>query len=158
MPQQQPVQASRLKPVIADMMKDEKYGTAAQIMALPLPKLVALLNDPRASVYAKARACQRLAVIGDRTAVPALGSLLTDPQLSHYARIALEPNPDQSAGEALRNALGEVQGRLLVGVVNSIGIRRDREAITALETLRHHSDAGVSRAAGAALARIRPQL
>src|SRR5690349_7113621 len=84
------MQASRQKPVAAQMMKDEKYGGAAQIMALPVSKLVAVLEDPGASVYAKAKACQRLAVVGDKTAVPALAALLPNPQLSHYARIALE--------------------------------------------------------------------
>ena len=97
MAQQQPVHASRQKPVAAQMMKDEKYGTAAQIMALPPAKLVALLQDSGASVYAKAKACQRLAVVGDRTAVPALAALLTDAHLSHYARFALEPIPDRAA-------------------------------------------------------------
>ena len=147
-----------MKPVVAEMMKDDKYGTAAQIMMLPLPKLVELLSDPGASAYAKAKACQRLAVIGDRSAVPAIAPLLADPQLSHYARFALEPMPDPSASEALRNALAKVQGKLLAGVVTSIGNRRDREAIGALESLRHHADPDVARAASVALAHIRPQL
>jgi len=155
---QQPVQASRQKPVAAEMMKDDKYGSAAQIMALPLPKLVAVLQDPNASVYAKAKACQRLAVVGDKSTVPALASLLPHAQLSHYARIALEPMPDRSADEALRTSLGKVQGKLLVGVISSIGKRRDRNAITAIEKLRHESDGDVAGAADAALARIRPPL
>jgi HEAT repeat protein len=154
----QPVQPSRQKPVIEQMMKDDKYGSAVQIMALPLPKLVAVLQDPNASVYAKAKACQRLGVIGDRTAVPSLAALLPEPQLSHYARIALEPMPDRSADEALRTSLGKVQGKLLVGVISSIGKRRDRNAIAAIEKLRHESDGDVARAADAALARIRPPL
>ena len=158
MAQQQPVQASRQKPVQAQMMTDDKYGSASQIMARPLPQLVSLLQDSGASVYAKAKACQRLAVIGDRTAVPALAPLLADPQLSHYARTALEPLPDRAADEALRAALGKVQGALLVGIVTSIGKRRDREAIAALEKLRHDPDTAVARAADGALARIRPPL
>jgi HEAT repeat protein len=155
---QQPVQASRQKPVAEQMMKDEKFGTAAQIMALPLPKLVAVLQDPGASVYAKAKACQRLAVIGDKTAVPALAALLPDAQLSHYARTALEPMPDREADEALRAALSKVQGNLLVGVIASIGNRRDTKAAAALEKLRHDANNEVGRAADGALARIRPPL
>jgi HEAT repeat protein len=158
MAQQQPTPAFRQKPVAEQMMKDEKYGGAAQIMALPAPKLVGVLKDPNASVYAKAKACQRLAVTGDKTAVPALGALLGEPRLSHYARIALEPIPDRSADEALRASLGKVQGNLLVGVISSIGHRRDPNAIAALEKLRHDSDGEVARAADAAMARIRPGL
>jgi HEAT repeat protein len=140
------------------MMKDEKYGSAAQIMALPLPGLVALLQDSGASMYARAKACQRLAVIGDKTAVAALAPLLADPRLSHYARTALEPIPDRSADEALRGALGKVKGPQRIGVIASIGIRRDAHAVVALEKLRHDADPEVGRAADSALARIRPPL
>ncbi len=139
-------------------MVDEKYGSPAQIMALPVAKLVGILKDPKASMYAKAKACQQLALVGDRSAVPALAALLTDPQLSHYARYGLEPIPDASADEALRAALGKVQGKLLIGVINSLGVRRDTKAISALGKLLLHEDVQVSQAADSALARIRPPL
>ena len=141
---------------LPNLMVDGKYGSAAQIMALPTTKLVALLQDPGSSEYARAIACQRLAVVGDRSAVPALAALLSDAHLSNYARFALEPIPDGSADDALRSALGTVHGVLLVGVINSIGHRRDAKAIGALEQLRHDAATEVARAADAALARIRP--
>lgn len=144
-------------PVVVPPMVDEKYGSAEQIMALPLAKLVALLRDQNGSVYAKAKACQRLAVVGDKTATPALAALLTHPELSHYARFALEPMRDTSADDALRAALDKVTGRLLVGVINSIGLRRDAKAIGALARLRNDFDAQIARAADAALGRIRPE-
>ena len=140
------------------MMKDDKYGGAAQIMALPAVSLIALLRDPGASVYARAKACQRLAVVGDKDAAPALAALLDSPQLSLYARTALETLPDRGADGALRGALGTVQGKLMAGVINSIGKRRDANALGALEKLRHHSDSDVAGSANAALARIRPPL
>ncbi len=146
-------QAAKTPPMV-----DEKYGSPAQIMTLPPAKLVAIIKDPGASVYAKAKACQRLAVVGDKTAVPSLAELLSDPQLSHYARFALEPNPDPSADDALRAALGKVKGKLLVGVINSIGHRKDTKAIDALAKFLHDSDREVAAAATAALARIRPPL
>lgn len=153
-----PVQASRVKPVAAEMMKDPKYGTAAEIMALPAPGLLAILQDSGASVYAKAKACQRLAVLGDKAAVPGLAAMLAHPQLSVYARMALETVPDRSADDALRAALAKVQGISLAGVINSIAKRRDTAAIAALEKLRFHSDATIAGAANAALARIRPSM
>ena len=71
MAQPQPVQASRQKPVAAEMMKDEKYGSAGQIMSLPAAKLIALLQDGSASVYAKARRSSwvmgRIRAIADMT-------------------------------------------------------------------------------------------
>lgn len=146
------------EPVVIPPMVDEKYGSPAQIMALPPARLIAILKDPKASAYAKAKACQRLAVVGDRTAVQALAPLLVDPQLSYYARFALEPIPGPSVDEALRTALGQVRGKLLVGVINSIGQRKDAKAINALALLLENADSEVASAANAALARIRPPL
>jgi hypothetical protein len=130
--------------------------TAEQIMALPASKLVAILQDSSAPLFDKAKACQRLAVIGGRNAVPALAALLPDPQLSHYARFALEPNPDASASQALRDALAKVKGILLIGVMNSLAVRKDTRAIDAIAKLRLDADLEVSKAADAALAHIRP--
>jgi hypothetical protein len=143
---------------LPNLMKDATYGGANDIMALPAGKAVAIVENANASTYARAKACQRLAVIGGGRAVRAVAPLLTDPQLSHYARTALETNPDTTANDALRGALPKVKGTLLVGVINSIGTRRDTEAIAALEKLRHDSDVEVVLAADAALARIRPPL
>jgi len=140
----------------APAMSDPRYGSAEQIMALSAPKLAALLKDPSATLYAKAKACQRLAVVGDRAAVPALASLLGDEKLSHYARTGLEPIPDPSVDDALRAALPKLKGKLLTGVINSIGQRRDPKAIEPLARLIYDADPEVARAASAALARIRP--
>jgi len=156
--QQTPPQPAKPKPVAIPPMVDEKYGSPAQIMALPPAKLIGILKDSNASVYARAKACQRLAVVGDKTAVPALAALLTDPQLSHYARFGLEPIPDPSADEAFRAALGKVRGNLLVGVINSIAQRKDAKALGTLAKLRQDADSEVARAAEAALARIRPPM
>lgn len=143
---------------LPNLMKDEKYGSADQIMALPAAKLVTLLQDSGASTYAKAKACMRLAVAGGTSAVPAIAPLLADAQLSSYARFALEPNPDPSASDALRAALATAKGTMLIGIINSIGHRRDAKALAALEKLRHDPDLEVVRAADAAMGRIRPAL
>jgi hypothetical protein len=139
-----------------DHMSDPNYGTAEQIMELPAPKLVAILKDSSASDYAKAKACQRLAVVGAGAAAPALATLLHSPQLSAYARTALETIPGAPADEALREALTKVKGNQLIGVINSIGKRRDAKAIDELGKLRYAPEPDVAKAADAALARIRP--
>ena len=94
-------------------------------------QLLAVLesNAPRAE---KAITCKHLAVHGTKDAVPALAALLPDEQLTSWARIALEAIPDPAAAAALRRALGELKGRVLVGVINSIGVRRDAEAVDGL--------------------------
>ncbi len=116
-------------------------------------KLIAVLASD-AGVFDKAKACQRLAVVGGKEAVPALAKLLGDSSLAHYARFGLEPNPDPSAAEALRAALARLGGDLRIGVINSIGARRDSEALGELSSLLGDSDARVSAAAATALGRI----
>ncbi len=102
----------------------------------------------------KARACQVLAVVGGPDAVPALAELLGDNQLASYARTALEVIEDPSAGESLRAALPKLEGRLLAGVVTSIGVRGDEAALPALQALATDSKSGVAESALTALARI----
>ena len=128
---------------------------SADIMRMASSDLVAILEDPSSGEFAKAKACQRLAVVGGQEAVPALAALLGDSRLSHYARTALEPMPAGAADQALREALGSLDGALLVGVINSIGSRMDPGALSALAELRRSDDESVSAAATWAVNRIR---
>ena len=116
-------------------------------------KLIAVLQSD-ASPGDKAMACKRLAVYGGKDAVPALAALLPDAELASWARIALEAIPDPSADEALRQSLGKLQGRLLIGAINSIGVRRDAGAVDALVGRLKDADPEVASAAAAALGRI----
>ena len=151
-----PMQAAA--PKTPPAMVDDKYGTPAQIMALPPARLVAILNDTQASAYAKAKACQRLAVVGNESAVSALAPLLSDEKLSVYARTALEPSPGQAPDNALRAALPKLQGDQLIGVINSLAKRRDPHSIDALSKYVHDKDPAVARAAIEGLAKLRPAL
>ena len=127
---------------------------ADKIMTQAEPELIALLKDSSATEFQRAMACKRLAQVGTKVAVPALAALLADQRLSHYARFGLEPLPDPSADETLREALKKLKGRLLVGVITSIGQRQDAKAVEALAKLLYDADSEVARAAAAALGRI----
>ena len=102
----------------------------------------------------KAVPCKQLAIYGSAKAVPALAPLLTDANLASWARIALEAIPDQAADEALRQAIGKLKGRLLIGVVNSLGVRAYAKATDDLTGLLEGADEEVASAAAAALGRI----
>lgn len=139
----------------AESEKQEKdRDEAAQVMALDQKKLIKILKSSKSGDFAKAKACQRLAVIGTKEAVPALSALLANPKMAHYARFGLEPIPDASVDEALRRALAQLQGQLLVGVINSIGKRGDTKAVEAIGRLIDDSDEGVAAAAAAALGQM----
>jgi hypothetical protein len=116
--------------------------------------LIAILKDAGATEFQKAKACQRAGELGTKEAVPALAALLGDPHMSTYARYGLEPIADPSVDEALRAALSKLKGNLLIGVVNSIGKRRDSKAIPALVKMMHGADPDVARAGASALGNI----
>jgi HEAT repeat protein len=116
-------------------------------------KLIGVLQSD-APPAEKAITCKRLAIYGTEQAVPALAPLLADKELSSWARIALEAIPGPAADEALRKAMDNVQGRLLVGVINSISYRRDARAVDGLVARLKDSDADVASAAAVALGHI----
>jgi hypothetical protein len=107
-----------------------------------------------AGLHEKARACQELAVVGGAAAVPALAALLDQEHLADYARSGLETIRDPAAGEALRKALRVLEGRLLVGVVNSLGVRREIAAVPDLQKLALDPKRGVAPEALASLGMI----
>lgn len=117
-------------------------------------QLTALLQKADAPVFAKAKACQRLAVVGTRDSVPALASLLSDETLNVYARFGLEAIPDEAASAALRDAAGRLSGRPLAGVLDSIGKRHDASAIPLLAKQLGSDDPAVAASAAGALGRI----
>jgi len=102
----------------------------------------------------KAIACKNLAIYGSDAAVEDLAKLLPDPQLSSWARIALEAIPGDVAGAALKTATESLQGRLLVGTINSIGVRRDETSVDSLISSLQNSDVEVASASAVALGRI----
>jgi len=116
-------------------------------------KLIAVLGSD-APQKEKVDACRRLAQVGTADAVPALAALLGDEKLSHMARYGLEPIPDPAVDGALRDALGNLKGRLLVGAIGSIGVRRDAKAVAPLVGLLKDSDPEVAGAAARTLGRI----
>lgn len=116
-------------------------------------ELIATLES-QSPLEDKANACRQLAVVGTRRAVPRLAALLADEKLAHMARYALEPIPDPAVDEALRAALGQLKGRRLVGVICSVGVRRDKEALPQLVRLLEDNDPEVAQAAARALGRL----
>jgi len=115
--------------------------------------LIAVLQSDAAKSE-KAITCKKLAIYGDEQSVPVLAPLLADKELASWARIALEAIPGPAADTALRNAMGKLQGRLLVGVINSIAVRRDVLAVDPLILKLDDTNASVASAAAVALGHI----
>lgn len=128
------------------------HGDAAAQKQLEA-RLVEILesNAPNA---AKDVACRQLSLVGSAGSVEALAKLLGDEKLAHIARYALERMQCPEALATLRDALSKTDGRVKVGVINSLGVRRDAEATAALTALLDDSDEAIVSAAAGALGKI----
>jgi len=101
--------------------------TADEIRA----KALAVLKSD-APFEQKSTACRDLVRVGNKDCVPVLAGMLGDEKMSHMARYALEPMQGKAVDEALRAALDKLNGKLLSGVIGSIGARRDSGAVELL--------------------------
>jgi HEAT repeat protein len=99
-------------------------------------------------------ACRQLSIIGTNASVSTLAKMLTGEETSDMARYALERIPGSAADDALRNALPNAKGKPQVGIINSLGQRRDRKAVGNLTMLLGSPDQTVATAAAAALGQI----
>ena len=130
----------------------EKRQNAEERKALEARLCAALEKD--ISPIAKRYVCRKLELIGSAEAVPALAYLLDDEDVSVLARSALERIPGPEVSRALRRGLRDVDGPLKVGVIQSLGARRDPRSVRALAGLLRADDVAVAGVAAEALGRI----
>lgn len=117
-------------------------------------ELIAKIQSPSTPKGEKAVSCKHLVIHGTDKALPALVPLLSDPQLASWARTAIEAIPGPQADAALRDAMPSLKGNLLVGVINSIGVRGDARAVKSLSAKLADSDPEVISASAVALGKI----
>ncbi len=108
--------------------------------------------DSNATLASKDFICRHLALIATEDSVPVLSKLIQEPSTSEMSRYVLEKIPGEAADRALREALRKVNDEHRVGVINTIGLRRDRKAVRLLIPLLNAPE--TLDAAAAALARI----
>lgn len=116
-------------------------------------RLAAVLKGD-GSRAAKDFACRQLSLIASADSVPVLAAMLSDKDLSHMARYALERIPGPEPVAAMREALPKLSGRVQVGVIVSLGARRDPQSAAALAGLLASPDPEVAAAAAASLGEI----
>ena len=102
----------------------------------------------------KCNACRELRTAGTEKSIPVLAGLLTDAETSHAARFALEAMPYPAAGAAPREAAGKATGLTRSGILDSLGQRRDPEAVPVLAAALVDPDPQVVAAAAVALGKI----
>ncbi len=116
-------------------------------------KLLSALQSG-ATLPAKEYLCKKLSEVGGAAAVPALAILLMDPETSDMARFALQRIPHPSAGDVLRTALQHTTGNIRIGIISTLGMRKDAQAVSVLARLTADPDPLTAAAAVAALGHI----
>ncbi len=144
----------RSRPAQADRRRGDRLARRRRRSVEALEIRLAAVLKTGAPRDAKDYVCRKLMVIGTAASVPALAGLLADKDLSHMARYALERIPAPEAAQAMRDALPKLTGTLKIGVIGSLGARRDAASVPALAELLCDADATVAVAAAHAMGTI----
>src|SRR5687767_9738597 len=107
-----------------------------------------------ASIAGKDFVCRQLSLIGSDASVPVLASMLSSAETVEMARYAMERIPGNPSLAALRAALDKAAAKARPGIANTLGIRRDAQAVPALSKLAELPDKVLAESAISALGRI----
>ncbi len=110
-------------------------------------KLIAVVASKDATQAGKAVACRFLQQIGSAKCIDAMSGLLGDEILSDYARLVLERLKSADADKAMRDALEQAPDKAKVGILASLGERRDVKTVKAAAKLANSDNPAVAGAA-----------
>ena len=136
---------------VSDIIK-KAHSSPVELKKIEKSLLGVLTSDAKRA--GKQFVCRELSIIGTEQSVPVLGKMLTDEETSDMARYAMERIPGRAVDDALRGALSKAKGKPKIGIINSLGQRRDKKAVRSLSRLIGNPDKTVAAAAVAALGRI----
>ena len=128
------------------------HGNAAARKDLETRLAAVLLTN--ASRGAKDFSCRMLGQVGSADCVPALAELLTDKDLSHMSRYALERSSGPESLKAMRDALPKAGNALKAGIIESLGASRDGASVEVLTVIAGGSNSTLASAAINALGKI----
>ena len=136
-------------------IRDAAEASSLQEREAMEEQLLKILEDPDVSFLAVQSICDLLGVLGTERSVPRLQRLLRrEDALSHAARRALERIPGSKASNALRTSLRKTKGPSRIGIIHSLGMRQDQQAIPRLARWARRSDEALSSASIYSLGRI----
>jgi HEAT repeat protein len=143
---------SRLMLAPIDQAIRRSHGDVSQRKEIER-RLIDVLQT-EATAAAKEFAIRRLIFVGTEESVPALAKYLVDPKLGPLAQRTVQAIPGEASTAALRQAVEKTPHGRQLGLIQGLGMLRDRKAIPMLAGLVKNSNAGVSEAAAKALAQI----
>jgi len=136
---------------VSELIK-KAQGDKSQLAKIENDLLMVLKSD--ATRAGKQFVCRELSIIGTEQSVPTLAKMLADEETSDMARYALERIPGSAVDEALRRSLRGAGGNARIGIINSLGQRRDKGAVRILSRILGRSNQDAAIAAAAALGQI----
>ncbi|MBN2089964.1 HEAT repeat domain-containing protein [candidate division KSB1 bacterium] len=136
---------------IADSVKSA-LQSVEELKQIELSMIKFLESD--ATYASKQFVCKHLSIMGTEDAVPVLSKMLVEENNSDIARYALERIPGEKVDKALQKALSKTDGKVKIGIINTIGERKDVNAVKALSKLLKNSDEQIASSAAAALGKI----
>jgi HEAT repeat protein len=110
-------------------------------------RLAELLVQEHTTLPARQYICLQLRQIGTAAEVPVLARLLSAPETTEMARMALQAIPGEEATEALCEGLTILGGPHLIGVIQAVAARKAKGAVSRLLVLSDAADPDVVAAA-----------
>ncbi len=141
------------KTALGEITKSIK-GADSERLAEIESELINILDNPTATSACKKFVCRMLRRCGTERSIPSLAVLLVDKDLSHMARFALQGIDSSKVDAALRVALSQVDSQLALGIIGSLGQRRDALAVPALAKLLSGDDQSLAEASAISLGNI----
>ncbi len=112
----------------------EYHDVMAEVYNVPeihgeVEQLMIKLLYSSASNDAKQLVCGSLGTIGGDASLPVLKRLLLDPETSSMALMAMGPLRSEQADQVLIDAMSEAEQEILVGIMNTLALRQNPEAV-----------------------------
>jgi HEAT repeat protein/type 1 glutamine amidotransferase len=139
---------------LIEIEKIVKYSLTNSSGRQLLSKKFAEYLGTQASLASKQFICEQLSIIGDVNCVGALGKMLTDADTSDMARYVLDRIDLPQANEVLRLAVEKTEGKVKIGIINSIGNKHDVKALPVLTEYISKSDEQTALAAVNAIGKM----
>jgi len=136
---------------VSEIIK-QAQGDKGQLAKIEKALLGVLESDAKRA--GKQFVCRQLSIIGTEQSVPTLAKMLAGEETSDMARYALERIPGSAVDEALRGALRRARGNARIGIINSLGQRRDKGSVKILSMILGRRNQEAAMAAAAALGQI----
>jgi HEAT repeat protein len=136
---------------LEDLMR-EAYGSPETLAGVESRFIASLQAE--GTPAGKDFICRQLSKMGTEASVDTLAEMLVRKETSDMARFALERIPGQKVDDALRQALPKTSGNEKIGIISTLGLRRDSASVSVLAGLINDSDRMVAEAAITALGQI----